>query len=204
MASADANLPFLAGERMNLSSADVLLVDSQPESLELLVQMFTGFGVHTPNRAATMAEAKEALTNRSFTLVVVDSVVAGGDGFELVEWARRQAPAPNRFASIVLLMGHTRSSDILRGRDCGANFVVRKPAPPLVMMQRILWLSRDKREFVDAPGYCGPDRRFRALGPPDGVKGRRKDDLSAELGAATAPNLDQSDIDALFQPRRAI
>jgi DNA-binding response OmpR family regulator len=204
MASSDANLPFLAGERLNLSNAEVLLIDSQPESLEILTQMFTGFGVHTPHRANSMDAAKEAITNRTFSLIIVDSALTGGDGFSFIQWLRRSASAPNRYASVVLLMGHTRSSEIFRGRDCGANFVVRKPAPPLVMMQRILWLSRDKREFVDAPGYCGPDRRFRALGPPDGVKGRRKDDLSAELGAPTAPNLDQSDIDALLQPRRVI
>ena len=49
----------------------------------------------------------------------------------------------------------------------------------------------------------GPDRRVRALGPPMGAKGRRKDDLSLDVGAATTPNLDQDDIDAMFQPKRA-
>jgi len=75
---------------------------------------------------------------------------------------------------------------------------------PLIMMQRILWVSKESRAFVNAPGYCGPDRRFRALGPPVGEKGRRHDDLSAEVGEATMPNLDQSDIDALFQPKKAM
>jgi hypothetical protein len=42
------------------------------------------------------------------------------------------------------------------------------------------------------------------LGPPVGEKGRRSDDLSVDVGAATTPNLDQSDIDALFQPKKAI
>jgi hypothetical protein len=34
-----------------------------------------------------------------------------------------------------------------------------------------------------------------------GQKGRRHDDLSVEVGAATTPNLDQDQIDALFQPK---
>ena len=203
MASSEASLPFRPGERINLASAEVLLIDSQAESLEVLTQMFAGFGVHTPTRATSMNEAMQAMS-KAFSLIIVDSVVTGGDGYELIQGLRRSVGSPNRFAPIVLLTGHTRSSLVFKGRDCGANFVIRKPVQPLVMMQRILWLSRDVREFVDAPGYCGPDRRFRALGPPDGVKGRRKDDLSAEVGAATTPNLDQSDIDALFQPRRAL
>jgi len=56
---------------------------------------------------------------------------------------------------------------------------------------------------VESPGYCGPDRRFRAMGPPVGEKGRRSDDLPPEVGQATEPNLDQSDIDALFGAKRA-
>ena len=83
----------------------------------------------------------------------------------------------------------------------GASFVVKKPAPPQVMMQRIMWLLKDERKFVTAPDYCGPDRRVRAMGPPVGVKGRRHDDLSAEVGMATTPNLDQDEIDALFSPK---
>ena len=39
------------------------------------------------------------------------------------------------------------------------------------------------------------------VGPPVGVKGRRHDDLSVEVGEATTPNLDQGQIDALFQPK---
>ena len=78
---------------------------------------------------------------------------------------------------------------------------MRKPVPPLVMMQRIVWLLNDQRPFVTSAGYCGPDRRVRALGPPVGQKGRRHDDLSVEVGEATTPNLDQGQIDALFQPK---
>jgi hypothetical protein len=45
-----ASLPFPGGERINLTSAEVMLADGQPESMEILVQMFAGFGVHTPRR----------------------------------------------------------------------------------------------------------------------------------------------------------
>jgi hypothetical protein len=54
---------------------------------------------------------------------------------------------------------------------------------------------------VTSPNYCGPDRRVRSVGPPVGMKGRRHDDLSIEVGAAKTPNLEQDEIDALFQPK---
>ncbi|MDB5438440.1 MAG: two-component system response regulator [Caulobacteraceae bacterium] len=204
MSGPEPGLPFRAGDRINLSGTEVLLVDAQSEGLDLLAQIFAGFGVHTPHRAETMAEAQQAVAGGEIGLMVVSNIVSGGDGYEFIQWVRRRAKRPNRHAPILLLTGHTRETDVLRGRDCGANFVLRKPASPITVMQRILWLSREQREFVEAPGYCGPDRRFRALGPPVGAPGRRQGDLSPELGAATTPNLGQDDIDALFQPRRAM
>jgi DNA-binding response OmpR family regulator len=204
MSTPELSLPFRSGERINLSSAEVLLIDSQPESLEVLAEMFAGFGVHTPHRATNMVEARQAIADRTINLIVVSNVVTGGDGCGFIKWLRRAATAPNRFAPVILLTGHTREAEVFKGRDCGANFVLRKPASPMIMMQRILWISRDQREFVEAPNYCGPDRRFKMLGPPDGVQGRRHDDLSANVGEAKTPNLDQGDIDALFQPRRAM
>ncbi len=203
MSSPESSLPFRNGDRLNLTDASVLLFDSQPEGLELLAQMFAGFGVHTPHRSTGAAEARQAIADRTFNLIIVSNASASGDGYDLVEWLRREAPAPTRFSPVILLTSHCRESDVFRGRDCGANFVIRKPSSPTVMIQRILWLSRDQRQFVEAPGYVGPDRRFKTLGPPYGMAGRRHDDLSAEVGRATTPNLGQDDIDALFSPRRA-
>jgi CheY-like chemotaxis protein len=199
-----ASLPFPGGERINLSSAEVLLADGQPESMEILVQMFSGFGVHTPRRCANAEDAMAVVRDRELELIVVDSTLPGMDGYEFIRWLRRSGGKPNCFAPVILITGHTRPSQIYKGRDAGANFVIRKPVPPLVMMQRILWVSKESRPFVDCPTYCGPDRRFRALGPPVGLKGRRHDDLSVEVGEATMPNLDQSDIDAMFQPKKAV
>lgn len=199
-----AGAPFGAGERINLSTAEVVLVDGQTESMDILTQMFAGFGVHTPRRCATALEAMAAMRDRERHLLVVDTNLPGDmDGYDFVRWLRRSGLQPNCFVPTILIAGHTTQSQIFKGRDAGANFVIRKPVPPLVMMQRILWVSKEARAFVDAPNYCGPDRRHRALGPPVGMKGRRHDDLSVEVGEATMPNLDQSDIDALFQPKRA-
>ena len=50
------------------------------------------------------------------------------------------------------------------------------------------------RPLAEGPGV-------HPVGPPVGEKGRRHDDLSVEVGEATTPNLDQDQIDALFQPK---
>lgn len=188
-------------ERVNLSTAEVLLACGDTEGLNILAEMFAGFGVHTPRRCLTGAEARTAVQERVLNLMVVDAALADEEGYDFISWLRRSETAPNCYAPVILVTGHTKPSQIFRGRDAGASFVVRKPVAPTVMMQRILWLLNDQRKFVTSPGYCGPDRRLKAIGPPAGEKGRRHDDLSAEVGAATTPNLDQDMIDAMFSPK---
>lgn len=188
-------------DRINLTSAEVLLACGDSVGLDIMVEMFAGFGVHTPRRAMSTEQAQSMVRERIFNLMVVDATLADTDGYEYVRWLRRSEIAPNCYAPVILITGHTTPSEIFRGRDAGASFVVRKPVAPMVMMQRILWLLADKRQFVTSPNYCGPDRRIRSVGLPAGQKGRRHDDLSAEVGEAVTPNLDQTEIDALFKPK---
>jgi DNA-binding response OmpR family regulator len=196
-----SNLPFKESDRVNLSTAEVLLACGDPEGLNILSEMFAGFGVHTPRRCLSMAEAKTSVQERILNLMVIDSALADAEGYDFIHWLRRCEVQPNCYAPVILITGHTKPSQIFRGRDAGASFVVRKPVAPLVMMQRIIWLLNDARQFVTSPDYCGPDRRVKAVGPPVGTKGRRHDDLSAHVGNATTPNLAQDEIDALFNPK---
>jgi DNA-binding response OmpR family regulator len=193
-------LPFRRQERVNLSTAEVLILGGDADGVEILAQMFAGFGVHTPRRCASANEGMTVVGERDLNLVVVDSALEDADGYEFIKWLRR-CGSPNAWAPAILVTGHTTPSQIFRGRDAGASFVVRKPVPPLVMMQRIVWLLNDPRAFVTSPGYYGPDRRVRSVGPPIGMKGRRHDDLSVDVGEAKTPNLEQDEIDALFQPK---
>ena len=89
-----------------------------------------------------------------------------------------------------------------KSRDCGASFVVTTPLTPTVLIQRIIWLSTDARDFIQSESYVGPDRRVRNMGPPLNVAGRRQGDLSTHVGDAVEANMDQSDIDNMFKPRR--
>ena len=199
-----STLPLRRDERVNLSTCEVMIVGADPEGMEILAQMFAGFGVHTPRRCHNGEEAMAVAGERELNLVVVDSALGDMAGHDFISWLRRSGVAPNCHVPVILVTGHTKPSQIFKGRDAGASFVVRKPVPPLVMMQRIIWLLNDQRPFVSSTNYSGPDRRVRAIGPPVGMKGRRHDDLSIEVGAAKTPNLEQDEIDALFSPKAAV
>jgi CheY-like chemotaxis protein len=188
--------------RINLDRSVVLLVDDNPQALEALNSMFRGFGVRKQFKATSGSEAMHIVKTQELDLIVIDSSMPDMDGYDFVRWLRREAPEASVFTPVIMLTGHAARGVVEKSRDSGANFVVSKPFTPEILLQRVFWVAKDERQMVLAQNYVGPDRRFKNLGPPLGVKGRRKDDLSTHVGAARDPNLDQSDIDMLMKPAK--
>lgn len=189
--------------RMNLARSNVLLIDDNPQALEVLASIFRGFGVLRQVKCGSAAEAQTILRSREIDLIVCDTVMPDMDGYDFVRWLRREGPEEARFSPVIMLTGHAARTTVESSRDCGANFIVSKPFTPEVLLQRIYWVAKDERAMVRSDTYVGPDRRFRNIGPPLGVKGRRKDDLSTHVGVAKDPNMDQDEIDMLLKPQRA-
>lgn len=189
--------------KINLSLARVLLLDASEHSLEILSQIVKGFGANEVHRCTTGAEANRVLAAITVDLILVDPELKDEDGFAFLRGLRSSGPERNRHAPIVLMSGHAQSANVARARDCGANFVVVKPASPKVLLDRILWIIRDQRQFVRVEGgYCGPDRRFKFVGPPPGCEGRRAEDLKAPIGDASEPNMSQIEINDFIKPQK--
>jgi DNA-binding response OmpR family regulator len=187
-----------------LRQASVLLVESNQHAVDTLAQIMTGLGVGEVHRALTAEEAETFVYNKMLDLIIIEPSLRDSDGFEFVNGLRQSRKEPACSVPVIIVTSLTHPSDIARARDTGANFVVAKPITPKVLLQRILWLGRDKRPFVDVGHYVGPDRRFKFEGPPAGMDGRRSDDVDAALGDASAPNMSQNDIDGFIRPQRVM
>jgi CheY-like chemotaxis protein len=188
--------------RINLDQAAVLVLDDNGQSLDILSQVVSGFGVKQLHKAASVATAKKIIQNETLDLILSDVQMPEPDGYDLVHWLRREAGEPNRFVPVILITGHTRRSQILKSRDVGATFTIAKPLTPKVVLQRIVWVAREDRMFIECDSYVGPDRRFKHEGPPAGMDGRRKDDLPMEVGVAVTPNMSQDEINNLMKPSK--
>lgn len=188
--------------RINLRRASVLVLDGNPQALDLMRQILAGFGVRSIHVAETAKDARALFNTHVLDLVIVDPLFNDGSGYEFMRWARREEDAANRCVGVIAAMGHQTLTNVRMARDAGANLVVAKPLSPDVLLRRITWVAREKRSFIVAPGYVGPDRRFKNEGPPPGINGRRCDDLSAEVPVAVMPNMSQNEVDELFKPRR--
>ena len=188
--------------RLKLDKVSVLVVDDNQQSLDILGQVLSGFGVRSIQKCESAKDAMKALGSQVFDFIVSESNMVDQDGFAFVRGVRRMRGQPNALIPILMVTSHARTSQVHKARDSGANFLVAKPITPKVLLDRIVWVAKEERMFIEAPNYVGPERRFQRLGPPPGMTGRRKDDLHAELGAANTPNLSQEQINNMMKPMK--
>ena len=150
----------------NLSGAVTMVVDDSAFALDLTAQALLGFGIKTRYSCHSAEEAMEVLKDANVDLIVIDCEMPGMDGYELVRWLRRSGLEPNAFAPVIMTAGHVRRSKVAEARDCGANFLVTKPFSAAALLERIVWVARDSRPFMEVGDYFGPDRRFRKAKAP--------------------------------------
>jgi CheY-like chemotaxis protein len=151
---------------INLSGAVTMVVDDSPFALELTTQSLMGFGIRPRHTCPGAAEAMEILKEQNVDLLVVDCDMPGIDGFELVRWLRRSGLEPNAFVPVIMTAAHIRRPRVAEARDCGASFIITKPFSSTTLLERIVWVARDSRPFLEVGDYFGPDRRFRTIPPP--------------------------------------
>jgi CheY-like chemotaxis protein len=193
---------IVPGDRLNLERLNFLVVDDNIQSLDIIGQALVGYGVRNIFKCQTAKDAREVIERTTVDCMIADAQMPDEDGYSLVRWVRGEASEPNRFMPIIICTGHTRMSQIMHARDCGAHFMVAKPITPKVLLERIFWVAKDDRAFVQPDTDVGPDRRCQRLGPPNGIDGRRKDDPKGALGAAVEPNLSQDEIDSFMKPAK--
>lgn len=157
----------------NLAKAEVAIIDDCPFSMQITAQALNGFGVRVRHQFNRASDAMEFLTENPVDLLIVDCEMPDVDGYDLVNWLRRSKIEANAYAPVIMISGHTRRSKVAKARDCGASFMVTKPFSPLILLERIIWVARDGRPFLQAGDYIGPDRRFRDDGPPQTGERRR-------------------------------
>jgi DNA-binding response OmpR family regulator len=179
----------VAQSRLNLRGATTLLVDSDAFTRGLIAQMVRGFGMDTPTTYETGAAAKSHLQHHYIDLCILEAVLPDMECAQLIKWIRRQDKSPLRFIPIIVLTSYTQHRHVAMARDAGANLIVKKPVSPRVLLDRIVWVAKTSRPFIETANYAGPDRRFRTLEPLDGNYKRETDGVNAnEVENSTDPD----------------
>jgi two-component system, chemotaxis family, chemotaxis protein CheY len=186
---------------INLRDLVILIADSSSYLSTIIHRMLRGFGANKIMECRTSVELLQTLTDQKIDVLLCDANLPPLGGLMVTQMIRRKVDNENRTIPILLMSSDTRETAVKQARDAGANMVIAKPISPASLYDRLAWVALTPRQFVDAPTYFGPDRRFKIEGYPGGV-GRRKGDNALEVAEEAGPALDQGDIDNLFSAAR--
>jgi CheY-like chemotaxis protein len=100
-----------------------------------------------------------ALEHRSVDVLLCDIDLAGLKFRETMQRIRRNELGRNPFLQIVAMMGDTGRHHIQHLIGAGVDDLIRKPIPANRLASRLQALTRQRKPFVIAESYIGPNRR---------------------------------------------
>jgi two-component system, OmpR family, phosphate regulon response regulator OmpR len=136
----------------NGQARHILVVDDDARLRRLLQRYLTEHGYHV-SAAADAADAKAALRNFAFDLMVLDVMMPGQDGISLTGELRRETDLP-----ILLLTALGETEDRVGGLAAGADDYLVKPFDPRELLLRIATILRRVTPALpsDQPLRFGP------------------------------------------------
>ena len=120
-------------------AAHILVVDDDRRIRELIKRYLSEHGYRI-STAENAAEARGALENLTFDLLVVDVMMPGESGLELTNSLRRSSNVP-----ILMLTAKTETDDRISGLESGADDYLGKPFEPRELLLRISTILRRTR-----------------------------------------------------------
>lgn len=109
----------------------ILVVEDQPDISRIILKYLINEG-YEAKLAQDGFEALQYFSEEIFHLVLLDIMMPGIDGFEVLEALRKQSDVP-----IIMLTAKQEEIDRLKGFEKGADDYVIKPFSPRELIQRI-------------------------------------------------------------------
>ena len=139
----------------------VLVVDDNVHMRKLVTTILQAFGVIQITEVDNGERAWASLRESNPDVVVLDWVMEGMSGLELIRMIRTNPQAPNPFVPVIMLTGHTSLDHVRQARDAGVNEFIAKPVSVKTMMSRLVAVIEHPRPYVRTTNYFGPSRRRR-------------------------------------------
>jgi len=119
----------------------ILVVDDQPQNIELLEAYLVPQGYEIVT-ATTGEEALRKLSDNQIDLILLDVLMPGMDGFEVVRRIRQDTP--HRLLPIILVTALRESEDRVKGIEAGCDDFVSKPFDKMELIARVRSLLKVK------------------------------------------------------------
>jgi two-component system, chemotaxis family, chemotaxis protein CheY len=152
----------------------ILVVDDNAHMRKLVSTILQAFGVSQIFEAESGERAWVVLREVNPDICVLDWMMEGMSGLDLVRKLRADPASPNPFVPVIMLTGYTQMEQVRQARDAGINEFIAKPVSVKTMMQRLTSVIESPRPFVRTRGYFGPCRRRRGADEYRGPERREK------------------------------
>jgi len=135
--------------------ADLLIIDDTPETCDLLARMFARHG-HATACLHDGGAAVAALSSHRFDLVILDVMMPGTDGFDVLTAVRGAPEATVRDTPVVLYSAISDPDVIQRGLSLGADDWIIKGMPFPMMHKRVERFLTTDGDPTNAPPGSPP------------------------------------------------
>lgn len=134
------------------SPAHVLVIEDETEIRELMALHLLRQG-YKVRECATAEEAEAELSSRAYPLLVLDWMLPGDSGFDLLGRLRRSGSK----SSVLMITAKSEPSDIVQGLEQGADDYLTKPFEPSVFLARVRALLRRRQMSEDSGAIAASD-----------------------------------------------
>lgn len=108
--------------KVNMSTKCALIIDDEPDILELLEITLIRMGLNT-DTAASVTEARNKLENKQYDICLTDMKLPDGNGLELVEYIQQKCPK----LPVAMISAHGNMDIAISALKAGAFDFVSKP-----------------------------------------------------------------------------
>ena len=168
----------------------IVIVDPNLASARLLVDIMKGLGAREVVTENDEARALDTIREIEPGLIFTERTGPKLDGESLTRKVRRSNLASRR-APIIMCTSEATATSIKGARDSGVHEFLRKPFTSADLFRRVENVALKPRDWIEAVGYVGPDRRRFNSGEYAGPQ-KRKVDKPASGAAASLAVKDQS------------
>jgi two-component system chemotaxis response regulator CheY len=136
-----------------------LIADPSTHMAGLVTLMLHTLKLRAVDEVGNSKHAAEFLERRPYTLMLIDDQLGAEENFALIRTLRTTADHPNRTVPIIMMASAPDASLIVKARDAGVTEFLRKPFSAQHIQLRLEAIRNAPREFIEATGFAGPDRR---------------------------------------------
>ena len=130
-----------------MANRKILVVDDDPTMVKL-INVNLKLNNYEVIEALSGGQALEELANEPLDLVVLDIMMPGVDGWEVLK--RIRSDQKTEELPVILVTAKTQDSDVIRGWELGADEYVIKPFNPLLLVEVIkMVLDRSYEERLE-------------------------------------------------------